>query len=209
MASTSNKASKQAAANEAARQASITNTQSAVNGVFDGPQRQKDIADYVDATRTYYGDDLSRQKATNDRQLKFALARGGLTGGSTQIDQQKLAGEDYTRGLLSVQRKAAGAGADLASADQDARSRLISLATSGLDATTAASMAASSLRSNLESGQATAQAQGLGDVFGTGAKFYQAAQDSAARRRGNRDAGFNLYGPSASTGFYYGGGRGG
>jgi hypothetical protein len=185
----SDKAQREAQANEQARLAAITGTQSAVNGVFNSPQRAADIADYVGALRTYYGDDLNEQKANTDRQLKFALARGGLTGGSTQIDQQKTVGKDYAKGLLNVDRKARGAGAELEASDQDARARLISLATSGLDATTAASMAASSMRSNLESGKSAAQLQGIGDAFGGPLQnFFKNSADAAVRRRAVDDA---------------------
>ena len=165
-------AAQEANAQEQARQASIRQTQNAVNAVFDSPGRATDIADYVGAMRQYFGDDLTRQKKTNDQKLKFALARNGQIGGSTQIDQQKRFGEDYSRGLLDVERRAQGAGADLESADQDARANLISLATTGLDATTAASQAASALRTSLQAGKATSMTQGLGDVFGSFKDFW-------------------------------------
>src|ERR1700741_4382818 len=110
MSSPSSKAANEANRAEQARQTAIKNTQGAVNQVFDNPKRQGEIADFVNATREFYGQDLSKQKATNDRELKFALARGGLTGGSTQVDQQRHLGEDYQRGLLEVDRKARAAG---------------------------------------------------------------------------------------------------
>ena len=187
------------AANEAnrqeqARQSAIRNTQGRVNQVFDSPERAADISDYVGALREYYGDDLSRQKSTNDRELKFSLARGGLIGGSTQNDQQAEQGRLYARGLLDIDRKALGAGAELEAADQDARGRLISLATSGLDATTAASQASAAMRTNLQAGQSAARAQGIGDIFGSFKPVFDATKDAAARRRGNFDAGFSMYG---------------
>ncbi len=194
MSSPSNRAASEANAQEQARQAAIANTQSSVNQVFDSPERATDIADYVSALRDYYGEDLTRQKTTNDRELKFSLARGGLIGGSTQNDQQAEQGRLYSRGLLDIESKAQGAGADLEAADQDARARLISLATSGLDATTAASQASAALQTNLQSGRSTAQAQGIGDVFSGLKSVFSATQDAATRRRANADAGFSLYG---------------
>ena len=132
--------------------------------------------------------DLDRQKGDNDRQLRFALARGGQIGGSTQRDQQQTLGEDYTRGLLNVESRAQGLGADLSSRDQDARARLISLATSGLDATTGASQAAAAMKSNLEGAQSAAYGQNLGDSFGTVGSFIKESKDAAQRRRANQDA---------------------
>ena len=201
----SDKASKEAQRQEAERQAAIKNTQAAINAVFDDPTRAADIADAVSANRQYLTDDLSEQKANADRNLKFALARGGILGGSVQNDKQQVLGQDYAKGLLDVQRKSAGFGAQLESADQDARSQLISLATTGLDSTTAASMAASKLRSNLESGASEAQLQGLGDVFGKMGDFWKSSQDDAVRRKAAQQA-YGLYTPNANFATGYGGG---
>jgi hypothetical protein len=184
MGSPSNKAANAANAAEAQRQASIKATQGAVNNVFNSPQRQADIDNFVGATREFYNRDLDRQKADADRSLKFALAKSGLTGGSTQVDQQGLLGENYARGLLTAEQKAQGAGASLQAADQDARARLIQLATSGMDATTAAQQASASLQNNIQAGKSAAQIGALGDVFGTFNQFAQQAKDAQQRRQG-------------------------
>lgn len=201
MSGPSNKASDQARRDEQARLAKITQTQGAINGVFNDPRRAADISDFVNATRDFYGQDLDKQKANTDRQLKFALARGGLTGGSTQVDQQRHLGEDYTNGLLQVDRKARGAGAELEAADQDARARLISLATSGLDSTTAAQQAAASMRSSLEAGKSAAQMQGLGDVFQPLGNFFKDAKEAQVRRQTNQAVGNSLYAPNPNFGY--------
>lgn len=196
-----NKASKEATKAEEARQAAIRNTQTAVNGVFDGPQRAGDIADFVGATRQFYTDDLNRSKADTDRELRFALARGGLIGGSTQVDQQKKFGEAYGRGLLDVERRAQGAGASVEAADQDARARLISLATSGLDVTTAAAQSAAAMRTNLQAGNSDRMAGSMADAFGGFKTFLDRTREAAERRRANQETGFGLYGSAQ-----YGGG---
>lgn len=194
MGSSRNRAGEEANRMEAERQAAIRQAQMAINQVFNDPRREADIADFVSAMRTFRMQDLDRQKAETDRQLRFALARGGLIGGSTQLDQQKAFGEQYARGVLDIERGAQGAGAELRAADQDARGRLISLATQGLDATTAAQQAAAAMRSNLEAGRATSMAQGLGDVFSRFNKFYEQSREAAERRRADRNAGW-LYQP--------------
>lgn len=180
----SDKAARQAQASEDARMRAIRNTQGAVNRVFESPERQADIGNYVGALRDYYTGDLNEQKTNTDRELKFALARGGQVGGSVQVDKTRDVNRDYAKGLLKVDRKARGAGAELESADQDARSRLLGLATSGLDATSGASMSAAALRSNLESGRSAAQLQGIGDVFGGGlSEYFKQAADAKVRRQ--------------------------
>lgn len=200
MGSTKNKAADEANRMEQERQASIARTQSAVNQIFNNPRREADIADFMGAMRQLGMSDLDRQKAETDRSLKFALARNGQIGGSTQVDQQREFGETYGRGVLDVDRRAMGAGAELRAADQDARGRLISLATSGLDATTAAQQAGAAMRSNLEASKAGMTAGAFGDVFSRFNKFYEQSRESAERRRADRNAGW-LYQPQG-----YGGG---
>lgn len=202
----SNKAAKEANAAEAARQRAIRNTQTNVNAVFDNPQRKADIADFVNATRDYYQQDLNRQKANADRNLVFSLAKSGLVGGSTQVDQQKLLGEDYGRGLLQTDQKAQGAGASLEASDQDARARLISLATSGLDATTAASQAAAAMRSNIQAGKSDALMGSLGDSFGQINDFVTRSRDAQKYRQGYLDSApggkrVALYGGASGSGY--------
>lgn len=205
MGGSSNSAAKAANQAEAQRQQSIKATQGAVNGVFNSPSRQADIHNFVGATRDFYNQELDRQKGDADRALKFALAKSGLTGGSTQVDQQGLLGQNYARGVLTAEQKAQGAGASLEASDQDARARLISLATSGLDATTAAQQAAASMRNNLQAGQSAAQIGSLGDVFGAFNQFSKDANAAQIRRQANQEAGIGLYSQPKNVFGGYGG----
>lgn len=189
-----------AARMEMERQERIRESQGRINQVFDNPRRARDIADFVSATRSRLTDDLNRQNTDATRELKFALARGGLSGGSVNVDQNRRLGDEYNRGLLTVEGRAQGAGAQLEAADQDARARLIQLATSGLDSTTAASQAAAGLRSNFENARSQASADQLGDQFATIGGFVKSRREEAARRQANRDANFNLYGGGAAYG---------
>lgn len=197
MSSPSDNASKAAQQAEAERQAKIAATQSAVNAVFNSPERAADIADAVAANREYLTNDLNEKKADADRQLKFALARGGLLGGSVQNDKQQVLGQDYSKGLLDVQRRSAAMGADLESADQQSRANLISLATSGLDTTTASQMAASALRSNLESGKSAAQLQSMSDAFSNLGDYFKDSKEAQQRRAAANQA-YGLYGANSN-----------
>lgn len=182
---------------EMERQANIKATQERVNKVFNDPTRERDISDFVSAVRTRALEDLNRQNTDASRELRFSLARGGLTGGSVNVDQNRRMADDYNRGLLNVESRAQGAGAQLEAADQDARARLIQLATSGLDATTAATQAAAGLRSNFESAKSQAYGEQLGDQFTQLGGFVKQRREEAARRQANRDANFNIYGGGA------------
>ncbi|RRU17819.1 hypothetical protein [Stenotrophomonas sp. 278] len=187
---------------EMERQAQIKQTQGRINQVFDNPRRARDIADFVGAVRTRAMEDLNRQNADATRELTFALARGGLSGGSVNVDQNRRLADDYNRGLLNVESRAQGAGAQLEAADQDARARLIQLATSGLDATTAASQAAAGLRSNLETARSASTGEELADQFGAIGSFVKNRRDEANRREATRVSQVNLYGGGYGT---YGG----
>ncbi|KAK6697651.1 hypothetical protein SNK04_013746 [Fusarium graminearum] len=185
---------------EMERQERIRESQGRINQVFDNPRRARDIADFVSATRSRLTDDLNRQNVDAQRELKFSLARGGLSGGSVNVDQNRRLGDEYNRGLLNVEGRAQGAGAQLEAADQNMRAQLIQLATSGLDSTTAASQAAAGLRSNFENARSQASADQLGDQFATIGGFVKSRREEAARRQANRDANFNLYGGGAAYG---------
>ena len=196
-----NKAADEAAAAEKARQAAIAATQSRVNAVFDSPARNAEIERAIAARRDLDTADLNREKIKTDRQLKFALARSGQIGGSTQRDQGREFAEAYARGLLGVERGAQGFGASIRGADQDARARLISLATTGLDATTAASQASEAMRVNLQAGNSERNASGVADAFAGFADFIKRSRELGDRRRADSVNGINYYRPAM-----YGGG---
>lgn len=198
-------AAKEAQRAEDERRRVISATQGRINAVFDNPQRQADLADFVAALREQRTGELQEGKREADRNLRFALARGGQIGGSVQRDQNAELGKAYTRGLIDLERGIQGDRASIEAADQDARARLIQLATSGLDATTAANQASAALRSNLEAGRSASMAKGVGDAFGQFAEFAKQSREAQQRRQALYDANRNLYGPSAATAFNYGG----
>lgn len=200
MGSPSNRAAQQAQAAEDARMRSIQATQGRINDTFNDPNRQAEISQFVADLRGLNMQDLDKHKTIADRKLKFALARNSQVGSSTQVDRQKDLGESYQRGTLEIDRAAMGAGADLSAADQDARARLISLATSGLDATTGAQQAGAAMRSSLESARASSRVQGLDSFFGSVTDFAKQSREAADRRRGLTDSGFSPYTPQAGYG---------
>ena len=180
----SNNAQRAAEQQEAQRQAAIRRSTGEINAVFDDPARQGQVDQLIQDTLGYFRNDLDRQKANTDRSLKFAMARSGLTGGSASVDANRQVGEDYLRGVVEASRRAQEAGANLQMQDENARQSLLAMAQSGLDATTAASRSASMLQGNLQSGRATATANGLGDMFGNFADLYKRSREAAAERRG-------------------------
>lgn len=197
-----------AAANAAAqtegwRNASTNRAVDQINRIYGSSGRQAEIGDYQDATRSFYTNELDRQKAVADRSLKFAMARSGLSGGSASVDANRTLGENYQQGLLNAERLAQSATGDLRDADENARQNLIAQAANGLSLTSGASQTASALQSNLQSAQSSLRADALGSVFGGLSDVYTRSQEAAADRRGYRD----VYGLIYQPGFGYGGGR--
>lgn len=189
------RAQREAQRAEQARQAGIRKTSAQVESIFGSPERQAQYQDFYSATRDLGMGDLNQQKAEADRNAKFALARGGLTGGSRARDVGSAMGRDYVEGLLNVDRRAQGAMADLMAADQVSKNNLLSLAQSGLDLTTASQNAASALRANLQSGESTRLAGGLGELFGTASDLKRRSEDERIRRQAEIQYGNTVYSP--------------
>ena len=164
---------------EAARQARITAGTSRVNAVFDAPEREQGRTAFLEALRENYLRGANRQKVDADRNLRFSMARSGLTGGSAQVDANRTLGEEYTEGLLQAENRAQGAVGELRGQDEQSRLQLLQMVQQGLDATTAASRAGDAMRANAQAGQGTALAEGLGDLFGGTADIYKRQQEAA------------------------------
>lgn len=181
---------------EQERQARIAETTRRVNAAYDAPGRQAQYDDFLSAVRQNYTDDARRQKQGVDRDLKFATARSGLTGGSADVDMRRGAGEEFQRGILQAEDRAQAALGDLKGADESSRMQLLQMAQAGLDATTAASRANAAISAGAQSARADAQAKGLGDIFGSTIKTVGRQQEAAAQRRGQTAAVGSLYGNS-------------
>ncbi len=191
----SNSGQRQAERAERERQAAIAGTQQQVNALFDSPERAAQRNEFGAAMRALFQQDLGRQKQTADRDLKFALARMGLTGGSANIDAGRTMGEEYQRGILDAERRAQGAVADLMGRDEATRANLMALAQSGTNLTAASQQAAGALRANLEGARSAANVQGLGDIFGSVSDIARRSQEAAERRRADTEYYGSLYSP--------------
>lgn len=200
MGSTSNNASREAQAAEDRRRAEIAEAQRRIEAIFSDPSREAGVRDVEDATRAYLMQDLDRQNARSSRELKFALARDGLTMGSADVDRNRDLAENYLRGGIEVQRRANAAGNSLRQADQSAKQNLFALAQSGLDMTTAVRQASQSMQANLAGAKADALQSGLGDVFSGLGDVYKRSRE----RKGTQMAEKYQYGTFYAPNSYYG-----
>lgn len=191
----SNSAQNAAAQMEAQRQAQIRATTRRINEAFSDPRREAAIQDFLGARRQLYELDLTKEKATADRNLKFAMAKSGQVGGSLNRDFGYDLGEAFQKGLIDVERNAQADAASLRDADQQARLTLTSMAQSGLDATTAQQNADSALRNNLLASRSQIQANTLGGLFSGFSDLYKRAKEDAEYRRGLQQTYTPMYMP--------------
>jgi hypothetical protein len=190
----SNKAQKQADAENQQQQQDIQNSISGINSIFDDPSRQAQYDQLAADTTKYLTNDVNDQQAIAQRQDKFALARRGLVGGSQQAVEGAQLDKDYNSALLKASQAGQSASANLQQQDEQSRMNLISQAEAGLTAGDAASNATSQLASNLQSGQSTANANTIAGAFGDLANTYTASQNQKALNAGT------LYGYSGLFG---------
>lgn len=167
-------------------------TDAKINSVYDSPDRQKQYSDYLQSLRGLYTGQVNDQQDVAARQLKFADARNGLTGGSAAADAGGMLRKDYQAGLVSADAAAQNGVDALRAADQAQKNQLIQLSDSasgtGQGETNALNMARGAVANN---NNAAAPAT-LGSFFGDVGGVYQQRQQVAAQQRGYARAG--LYG---------------
>lgn len=120
-----------------------------VNAIFGGG-RQRQYATFLDALRKRYSKDLGEQQKTVLRKSKFAAARRGVTGGSSEIDMKRRNAQNYLRALIGGENRAQASVAKLRMSDENSRQSLINSIYSGMDATTAANRGQGQMASNID-----------------------------------------------------------
>lgn len=175
-------ASKEAAAQEARRAATVGGNVANINSAFAG--RKGEYDQYKTALQGQYQAELNRQQAIAVRNNKFSLARGGLTGGSAATDAGTLLGQEAAQGTVAAQQGVESGVSKLEASDEATRQQMISLAQSGGDIGNAAAQTGNALRANLDNAKGVNIQQGLGDLFGGITKSTADAQNAAALRSG-------------------------
>ena len=179
-------AQRQAQQAEDERRRQIAVATAAIDRAFSG--RGGQLADFANALRANFMSEITDQKADADRRLKFALTRGGQTGGSLARDSGRQLGEEFQEGLLKGESKVQQSVADLGAADERSRQNLLALAQGGAGMSSSAQNAAAALRQNLDSAKAFGLAEDLGDVFSDTRKLFVRQEEAAARRRGLQES---------------------
>lgn len=180
----SSKATREQQQYEQERQRQVNGVARQVRGVFDSQQRRDEISQYERDTEALYRRTLDRQYGDAERQMRFAMARSGQTGGQVAVDNGADLTRQHNEGVIKVSRAAAQAGARLRAADKETEGRLIGMAQAGLDMTNATQMAMTGLRDNIAASKSEMSADAVGQAFASMADSYQISQEAKARREG-------------------------
>lgn len=133
--------------------------------------------------------EVDRQFTEAERGNRFGLARAGLLGGSADIDSNADLSRRTNEGLMRSRGVADQAAADLQAADERTRSNLISMAQSGIDTGSAATLALQGLKANADSVASQRAGASIGGLFNDLSQAYLMNQVNQGRAAGNQGYG--------------------
>jgi hypothetical protein len=191
---TGNSAANAANAANAQQQKDIQNSVGQITSAYSSPNRANQYAQYNQNLSNYYTGQVDNQEAINARNLNFANARSGLTGGSAAVDNNTQLQKDYTQGLLNASQQATAGTSALEQSDVQAKNQLIGLAQQGNFTGAIPTQIAQAQNASLGAAQNYGQAQSLGNVFAGTAGIYQNEQTAAANRKAQTSPFGSLYG---------------
>jgi hypothetical protein len=191
---TGNSAANAANAANAQQQKDIQNSVGQITAAYDNPNRAAQYQQYQQNLSNYYTGQVNNQEAVNARNLKFANARSGLTGGSAAVDNNAQLQKDYTNGLLQASQQAQAGTSALEQSDVNAKNQLIGLAQQGNFTGAIPTQVAEAQNASLGAAQNFGQANSLGNLFAGTAGIYQNEQTAAANRKAQQSPIGSLYG---------------
>jgi hypothetical protein len=191
---TGNSAANAANAANAKQQKDITDSVNQITAAYNNPNRAGQYEQYKTNLGNYYTGQVNNQEAVNARNLKFAMARSGLTGGSAAVDSNTQLQKDYTQGLLDASRQATAGTSALEQSDVNAKNQLIGLAQQGNFTGAIPSQIAQAQNASLGAAQNFGNANSLGNIFAGTAGIYQNEQTAAANRKAQQSPIGSLYG---------------
>lgn len=191
---TNNSAANAANQANADRQTQINQSVNQITQAYANPQRTAQIDQFGQQVGNYLTGQVNQQESTNARNLKFAMARSGLTGGSAAVDANTQLGKDYANGLLQASQQAQSAVANLKQSDINAKNQLTGLAEQGGYIGAIPTQIAQAQSASLGAAQTYANPQALGNLFAGTAGIYNNEQTAAANRRAQTSPIGSLYG---------------
>ena len=193
---TGSSAANAAQTSNAQQQQQIQQSVQQINNAYSSPQRQAQYQTYQQNLGGYLTGQVNNQEAINARNLKFANARSGLTGGSAATDSNTQLQKDYTQGLLQASQQAQAGTSALEQADINSKNQMISLAQQGNFTGAIPTQVAQANSANLGAAQNAFNPQALGNLFKGTANIYSNEQTAAAQRAAQTSPIGSLYGSS-------------
>lgn len=109
--------------------------------------------------------DLDKERGITERELKFQLARNGLSGGSRDIDANRDVLDNYQQGVLKASNIGTQTANEARSSDEKTRVNLINSIQAGLTAGDAVQQAYAGMSNNAAAAQDAANAASLTGFF--------------------------------------------
>lgn len=151
-----------------------------IKRAYDSPALAQQYTNYQDSLNQYYTSQVNQQQQVNARDLLFANARSGLTGGTQAANLNTTLNEEYKQGLLSAANTARSATNALEQANQSQENALISQAAGAGTTGVPAQLISQSQGANLSAAQGQIGAGALGSLFSGTAQAYTQEQQAAA-----------------------------
>jgi hypothetical protein len=184
----------------AAQQQNIQNAVNQINNAYSSPERQSQYQSYQNNLQNYYNTQVNNQEAVNARNLKFAMARSGLTGGSAAVDSNTQLQKDYTNALLQASQSAQAGTSALEQSDINAKNAMIGLAQQGNYTGAVPSAIAQGQQASLANAQNYGNANALNNLFSGTSGIYNAEQTAAANRQAQQNPFGTVYSASQFSG---------
>jgi hypothetical protein len=191
---TGSSAANAANAANAQQQAQIQNSVNQINAAYTNPNRTNQYEAYNKNLSNYYTGQVNDQEATNARNLKFAMARSGLSGGSAAVDSNTQLQKDYTQGLLQASQQAQAGTSALEQSDINAKNQMISMAQAGGSIGQIPGQVASQQQTSLNAAQNWGNSQSLSNLFAGTSQIYNNEQTAAANRKAQTSPFGSYYG---------------
>ena len=149
-------------------------------------------------------DSLSKQREEAGRNVRFNVARSGLTGGSVDVDENQNLANRYSEGVIQANSNADGIVNNVRGKDEATRADLISRINAGMDANSASQAALAQIQNNQNIAKVDGQSNLLSNFFngiGSGISGYQYGYGlGSGGLNPNQSTGGTVYNAKSSNG---------
>ena len=182
-------------------QQQIAGATAAIQGAYNSPERQQQYQTYAANLQKYYNTQIQQQQDVANKNLKFSLARSGLTGGSQAAYAGGVEANDSAQASLQAENQVQTATSNLKQSDVNSENSLEALAQNGLSTGNATTQAAQAQQASLQGAQTAQNPTSLGQLFQNTANIYNTETTANAQTRAAQLSPYGgIYGVSAFGG---------